>query len=179
MFRVQYLSKRDIKNIIEALQKRSDIDPSFIQFLKEHEDDVKKVFDEKFEIIVFGAIPALFKTAKIDFYIPTLYILNVLYNTKRVIATPAVTVDEGAIPHLKNGADVMIPGIRKIVKNFSKNDVVAVFEPSEKYFVVVGIALVDSSSILPGVKGKAVKNISHIDDEIWRASLQVAKVFSR
>ena len=120
MFRVQYLSKRDIKNIIEALQKRSDIDPSFIQFLKEHEDDVKKVFDEKFEIIVFGATPALFKTPKIDFYIPTLYILNVLYNTKRVIVTPAVTVDEGAIPHLKNGADVMIPGIRKIVKNFSK-----------------------------------------------------------
>jgi len=178
LLRLNYISKRDVKNIFGELQKRVEIDPQLIDYLKEFEDDVKKVVEEKFEIVVFGSTPALFKTQKVDFYLPTLYIVNMLYNTKKIVAVPAVTVDEGAVSFLKNGADVMIPGIKKVLKSFSKNAIVAVLEPSEKYFIVIGYALVDSTQIAPGVKGKAVKNVSHLDDDVWRTSIQVAKALS-
>ncbi|MEM0026717.1 MAG: PUA domain-containing protein [Ignisphaera sp.] len=178
MLRAQFISKKEIRSILEELQKRAEIDPQFIAYLKEFENDVKKVVEEKFEIVVFGATPALFKTQKISFYMPTLYAINVMYNTKKIAIVPAVVVDEGAVNHLKNGADVMIPGIRKILKDFTQNSIVGVLDPSEKYFLVVGYALMDSTQIVPGAKGKAIKNVSHIDDDIWRASLQIAKTLS-
>lgn len=178
LLRAQFVSKREVRNIFEELQKRSEIDQQFTALLKEFEDDVKKVVEEKFEIIVFGNMPALFKTQKTMFYMPTLYAINVMYNTKKIIIVPAVVVDEGAVNHLKNGADVMIPGIRKILKSFTQNSIVGVLEPSEKYFLVVGYSLVDSTQIVPGARGKAIKNISRIDDDIWKASLQIAKALS-
>jgi len=176
---MQYISKREARAIIEELRKRECIDKSFVSFLEEHEEDVKKILGEKFEIVAFGSLPALFKTSKVEFYMPTLYAINVFYNTKKILVTPAVTVDEGAVAHLKNGADVMIPGIKRISKAFTKGDIVSVFEPGERYFITIGIALVDSAAITPGARGKAIKNLNHVDDDVWRASLQVAKALQK
>jgi PUA-domain protein len=177
--KMQYLSKKDVKAVIDELRKRICIDRVFIDFLEELEDDVKRVSGERFEILAFGAIPALFKTNRVELYIPTLYAVNVFYNTKKILVTPTVTVDEGAVNHLKNGADVMIPGIKKLSKPFSKGDIVSVFEPGEKYLITIGIALVDSATITPGARGKAIKNLHHIDDDIWRASMQIAKALQK
>jgi PUA domain protein len=178
--KVQYLSKKDVRELLDELRSRPYIDKSLIDYVQEFEDDVKKVWEEeKFEIIVFGSFPTLFKSKKMDSYIITLYAVNVMYNTKGVLVVPAVVVDEGAVPHIKKGADVMLPGIKKVAKPFMKGDVVAVLEPSEKYAIALGIALVDSASIVPGAKGKGIKNVNYLDDDIWRACLQVAKVFQR
>jgi len=177
--RLQYISKRDARVVIEELRGRECIDKSFVSLLEEFEDDAKRILGEKFEILAFGALPALFKTSKVEFYIPTLYAVNVFYNTKKILVTPTVTVDEGAVNPLKNGADAMIPGIRRISKAFTKGDVVSVFEPEEKYLVAIGIALIDSTAIAPGAKGKAVKNLNHVDDDIWRASLQIARTLQK
>lgn len=176
--KMQYLSKKAVKSIITALELRRDIDYGFIEMLRKAEE-VKAIYSDKYELIVFDNITALFKVQGKDVYIPTLYVINMLYNTRKMLITPTVVVDEGAVTPLKKGADVMIPGIKKIIKSFSKGDIVAVMEPGERYLIVVGIALVDSSAIAPSVKGKGIENISRIDDEIWTISLQVARALAK
>lgn len=176
--RVQHISKRAVKAILTSLESRRDIDRAFVDMLKEYEE-VKVFLSQKFEIVVFNNIVALFKTSKLEFYMPTLYIVNTLYNTKRMLVVPSIVVDEGAVEPIKRGADVMMPGIRRVVKGFSKGDIVAVMEPEERYFIAIGIALVDSTHIAPGVKGRGIENVAHIDDEIWSASLQIARSLSR
>lgn len=176
--RIQYLSKKTVKNLLQTLENRGEVDRSFIDMLK-NADEVKVAYGDKFEIIVFNSIPALFKVKGLDLYIPTLYVLNMLYNTKKLLVIPTVVVDEGAVEPLRRGADVMIPGIKKVLKSFNKDEFVAVLEPSEKYIIVVGTALVNSESISPSVKGKGIKNLSHLDDEIWTTSLQLVRAFSR
>lgn len=176
--RIQYISKKALKNILQHLESRHDIDLTFIEMLRKAEE-VKVAYSDKFEIVVFNSTPALFKIEGMEIYIPTLYVLNVLYNTERLLIVPTVVVDEGAIEPLKRGADVMVPGIKKLLKSFNKGDIVAVMDPSERYLIVVGFALVDSESIAPGVKGKGIKNVSHLGDNIWTASIQLAKTFSK
>lgn len=175
--RIQHLSKKMVKSILSTLEKRRDIDPTFLDILRESET-IQIAYTEKFEIVIFDSIAALFKVQGKDLYIPTLYAINMLYNTKKLLVVPAVVVDEGAVEPLKRGADVMIPGIKKILKTFEKGDIVAVMEPSEKYAIVVGIALINSTDIAPKVRGKGIENVSHLDDEIWSTSLQLVRALS-
>uniref|UniRef100_A0A7C2VBD0 PUA domain-containing protein n=1 Tax=Ignisphaera aggregans TaxID=334771 RepID=A0A7C2VBD0_9CREN len=175
--KIRYMSKKAAKNIISSLESRRDIDPSFIEMLKEA-DEVRVAQGDKFEIVIFNSLVALFKVKDLDIYMPTLYAINMLYHTKKMLVVPTVVVDEGAVDPLKRGAHVMVPGIRKILRSFSSGDIVAVMDPSERYFIVVGIALVNSSNISPGTRGKGIRNISHLDDNIWQASLHLAKAMS-
>ncbi|ADM27071.1 PUA domain containing protein [Ignisphaera aggregans DSM 17230] len=172
--KLQYLSKKSIKEILNSVISRKEISEKFIEFLQNAED-VKMGYTEDFEIYVFDAIPALFRVKDFKIYIPTLYALNYFLNTYKIHIVPSVVVDHGAIEPLKRGADVMMPGIKKINQMFKKEDIVGVLEPQEKYFIVVGIALIDSNNIVIGGKGKCIANISRLDDKIWRASLQLAK----
>lgn len=177
--KIEYPSKREVKEMLRALSARGDIDKAFLEFLREREDDVKLGRTDRFEIVIFGDVPALFRLPDVDRYVPTLYALNSIYYSRGLLIVPSVVVDEGAVGPLKRGADVMIPGIRKVLKEFQKDEVVGVLDPTERYFIVVGLALASSSSIVPGARGKVIKNLSHLDDDLWRASLQLAQVFGR
>ncbi len=172
--KLQYLSKKAVKEILTAVTSRNEINKKFIEFLQSTET-VRIGLAEDFEIIIFNSIPALFRTKNIDIYIPTLYALNYFLNTYKMYIVPSIVVDQGAVEPLKRGADVMMPGIKKINQSFKKGEIVAVLEPHEKYFIVVGMALIDSNNIVSGGKGKCIENISRLDDRIWRASLQLAK----
>lgn len=176
--KMQYLPKKSIRDIIRGIELRVEVDRVFIDILKQSEE-VIVAFNKDFSIVVFDAIPMLFKVSGYDTYIPTLYALNYLYNTKGVYVLPAVVVDEGATKPLLRGADVMIPGVRKIITSFSKGQLVGVMHYSEKYFIVVGVALTNSVDIVPNSKGKCITNISHLEDDIWRASLQLARSLSK
>ncbi len=79
-----------------------------------------------------------------------------------------VVVDEGAMPHIINGADVMKPGIVEADESIKKGDFVYVVVEGKKTPLAVGIALVDGKEMVGG-KGKAVKTIHHLKDKIWRA----------
>ncbi len=175
--KLQHLSKRTIKEILTLVMSRKEINKKFIEFLQSTEN-VRIGLAEDFEIIVFNSVPALFKVKKVDVYIPTLYALNYFLNMYKIHVAPSIVVDQGAIEPLKRGADIMMPGIKKVNQVFKKDDIVAVLEPQERYFIVVGIALVDSNNIIVGGKGKCIANISRLDDKIWKASLQLAKSLS-
>ena len=78
-----------------------------------------------------------------------------------------VVVDKGAMPHIINGADVMKPGIVYADESIKKGEFVYVVVEEKETPLAVGIALVDGKEMKNG-KGKAVKNIHHLKDKIWK-----------
>ncbi len=78
-----------------------------------------------------------------------------------------ITVDIGAIKFLLNGADVMAPGITFFDKEIKKDDFLVVTEEQKGTIIALGQALVDYSTFAEKRKGKVVKNIHHLKDELW------------
>ena len=78
-----------------------------------------------------------------------------------------VTVDEGALKFIMNGADVMKPGIVYADERIKEVDFVFVTVEGKDSPIAVGLALCDGSEMI-GEKGKAVKNIHHLKDKIWK-----------
>jgi PUA domain protein len=101
-------------------------------------------------------------------YIPTL----VLIKLKVKDLLPKVVVDEGAVKHIMNGADVMIPGIVEF-EEFHKDELVSVWEPKKETPIAVGKALIDSKIMKELRKGKAIKNIHYVGDKTWSLTLKI------
>lgn len=81
---------------------------------------------------------------------------------------PRIVVDMGAIPYIVNGADIMAPGIVKIEGKFNVNDVVSIVDERHNKAIAIGLALVDSEEMKNMKKGKAILNIHHVGDKIWK-----------
>lgn len=81
---------------------------------------------------------------------------------------PKVVVDMGAVPFVTNGADVMAPGIRKVDEGAKVGDVVLVVDEKHSKGLAVGVLLMEREEVLKRPKGKAVKNVHHVGDEIWK-----------
>ncbi|MFZ2412301.1 MAG: RNA-binding protein [Candidatus Methanoperedens sp.] len=83
--------------------------------------------------------------------------------------TPArrrVTVDSGAVRFIINGADTMAPGIVDADPAIKEGDLVIVVEQAHGKALAVGRALMPGKD-MPHGKGKAVKSIHYVGDEIW------------
>ncbi len=78
-----------------------------------------------------------------------------------------VTVDEGALKFIMNGADVMKPGIVYADEGIKEGDFVYITVEGKESPIAVGIALCDGGDMVGG-KGKAVKNLHHLKDKIWK-----------
>ena len=78
-----------------------------------------------------------------------------------------VVVDEGALKFILNGADVMKPGIVEADPEIRRGDFCYVVVEKKLTPLAVGIALVNGEEMI-GERGKAVKNIHHINDKIWK-----------
>lgn len=78
-----------------------------------------------------------------------------------------VTVDEGALKFIMNGADVMKPGIVYADERIKEGDFVYITVEGKESPIAVGIALC-SGWEMKGTKGKAVKNLHHLKDKIWK-----------
>uniref|UniRef100_A0A7C4S8F1 DUF1947 domain-containing protein n=1 Tax=Geoglobus ahangari TaxID=113653 RepID=A0A7C4S8F1_9EURY len=95
------------------------------------------------------------------------YYLTVYGVMKFKPAKGRVVVDEGALKFIINGADVMKPGIVEADTEIKEGDFCYVVVEKKLTPLAVGIALVRGEEMTGG-KGKAVKNIHHIDDKIWK-----------
>jgi PUA domain protein len=84
---------------------------------------------------------------------------------------PYVTVDQGAVPRILNGADVMAPGIIEL-SHFPQGALVGVREPQRKAFIAVGRALMSSEEISSVKRGKAIKSLHHVGDKIWEGIIE-------
>jgi len=79
-----------------------------------------------------------------------------------------VVVDEGAVKFITNGADVMRPGIVELRGSFKKDDIVLIFSEKLVFPIAVGIALYDSNEIMEMKRGKVIKNVHHLGDDLFR-----------
>jgi PUA domain protein len=78
-----------------------------------------------------------------------------------------VTVDMGAIKFVMNGADVMAPGIVEADPAIQPGDAVWIRDERNKQPLAVGEALVPGSAMPRGPKGKAVKSVHRVGDDVW------------
>jgi PUA domain protein len=94
---------------------------------------------------------------------PTLkyMINNDLTSVKKVV------VDMGAVKFMANGADVMSPGITDASENIVKDDVVVIVDEDHNRPLAVGVSLIKADEMVNNDKGKAVKTIHFIGDDIW------------
>ncbi len=78
-----------------------------------------------------------------------------------------VTVDMGAVPHLRNGADVMSPGITKADPAIEEGSLVWVNDEEHGAPLAIGKALVDGEAMVAADTGKAIAIWHHVGDELW------------
>ncbi len=95
-------------------------------------------------------------------------LLRYIYKAGNMLGLPLVIVDMGAVKHILNGADVMAPGIVKIIGDFNKGDVVLVVDEKYSKPLAVCEALYSSKEISSMRRGKVLKNLHYVGDRIWR-----------
>lgn len=102
-------------------------------------------------------------------YIPTLRTLH-----KYPFLLPILRVDRGAIKHVINGADVMVPGLRSeravIENDVEKGQVVAVYAESKEHAIAVGLTKMSTAQMRLNDKGVAVENVHHLSDGLWKCN---------
>jgi len=77
-----------------------------------------------------------------------------------------VKVDDGAVPHVLRGADVMSPGITSS-DEFGEGDSVAVLDQRGRV-LSTGIARLSSDDIRRVNRGSAIRTMHTIDDAVYR-----------
>jgi predicted RNA-binding protein (TIGR00451 family) len=80
---------------------------------------------------------------------------------------PSVTVDDGAVPHILNGANVFAPGIVEY-SSFRKNDLILV-KNLKGTLLSIGLSLLDSLDLDQDLKnaGIVVSTLHYLHDDIW------------
>jgi len=115
--------------------------------------------EEGREVILAAGEVLLFRFS--DKVFPTLKSLDRI-PLKRVV------VDMGAVPHVANGADVMAPGVVSADGGITREEGVAIVDERHGKPIAVGQALVPGAE-MQGPRGKVIKNLHHVGDEIWRS----------
>jgi len=149
------LRKSDLRDLKEELYKvvGEDVNNLFIK-------TVELIVTESMELYAENKIIFAFKTG--DKIIPSLRALN-----NEIIRLPTVTVDMGAIRFVTNGADIMAPGITNISKELKAGTIIVIIDETYGKSLAIGELLFDGSEIANMKKGKAIRNIHYVNDEIW------------
>lgn len=112
--------------------------------------------------------PLFFQTRDQPF-VPTLRTLH-----KYPFLLPVLRVDRGAIKHVINGADVMVPGLRSaravIEDEVARHQVVAVYAESKDHAIAVGVTQMSSDQMRINDKGVAIENTHYLSDGLWKCS---------
>jgi PUA domain protein len=101
---------------------------------------------------------------------PTIWFLD-----KFSMDIPKVVINLGAVMRVSKGADVMIPGITHINKNIKEGDIVVVVDEKHERVIAVGLALMSSDKIKESEKGRAIRNIHHVGDKLWKTVNEILK----
>jgi PUA-domain protein len=90
---------------------------------------------------------------------------------ERPIPERRVVVDAGAVKFVANGADVMRPGIVSISPDIRAGRPVQIVEERHGKPLAVGVALLDAADMERQEKGKSVKSIHYVGDDVWNLEL--------
>ena len=155
------LSKKEKKLFYENLAKEfGEIISSHIELSTMLEEVIT---DEGTLIVRSGKIWFFYFDSRI---IPSIYFLR-----ESNFKLPEIVVDIGAIRFITNGADVMAPGVVLFDEAISKHDVVAIHEEKADTIIAVGSSLIDGHEFEKTKKGKVVKMLHYLKDNIWNFQL--------
>ncbi|PKL63406.1 MAG: RNA-binding protein [Methanomicrobiales archaeon HGW-Methanomicrobiales-2] len=82
-----------------------------------------------------------------------------------------VVVDAGAVRFVANGADAMRPGIISISPDIREGHPVQIVEERYGKPLAIGIALLDAADMERQEKGKSVKSVHYVGDDIWNLEI--------
>lgn len=101
------------------------------------------------------------------FYEEKIYPSLKLVLRKGVADFRKITVDDGAIRFVINGADIMRPGVVDIDDDISIGDFIVIADKTHGKPLAVGVSLYSSDDMQKLEKGKVAANIHHIGDALW------------
>ncbi|MBW3013671.1 DUF1947 domain-containing protein [Candidatus Woesearchaeota archaeon] len=152
-----FLRKDEIKQLNKTLEESYNL-PSF--FSK------KDAIEKKNNIIYKNREPLFFEYE--GRIVPTLkFILKLQGENKNFLKK--IVVDMPAVPFMAKGADVMRPGIVEFDDNIKENEIIVIVDQNNKKALAIGISTLSSEGLKETDKGKVIKNIHYVGDEIWKA----------
>ena len=113
------------------------------------------------QVYMIESIPVFFKIKNV--VLPTL-IYDMLLDL-----LPSVVVDMGAVPHVCNGADIMVPGIVEIHGTFEEGSFVVVRDEKFNKPLAISTAFYGFKEFVLKSKGKVFKNNHFVGDPLWQA----------
>ena len=75
--------------------------------------------------------------------------------------------DQGAIPVLMNGADCMGAGVHLADPDIEPGDLMWIRDQQHGKPLAIGMAIVSGDEMMKMTKGKAIKTIHWVGDELW------------
>lgn len=82
-----------------------------------------------------------------------------------------VVVDAGAVPYVMNGADIMRPGVVRVSPDVKKDAPCVIAEERHGKPLAIGISLYDAADLTAMEKGKVVRMLHRVGDDIWNLEL--------
>ncbi|MFO8018045.1 MAG: PUA domain-containing protein [Promethearchaeia archaeon] len=144
--------KKDVKNHYnEDFVKNVFPEDTKVEWIKTEEND---------ELYAINDELRLWKSK--DGYIP---VLTLLLDNR--VGLKSVHVDDGAIRFVTDGADIMRPGITKINDQIRKGDIIRIAAEKQDRTLAVGKALYNADEMEKKKKGKVIKNLHTINDNVW------------
>jgi len=133
----------------------------------EQELGTANFFSKKDEVEIRGSI--YYKNKQPVFFeqdgrlFPTLKcLLNNELKLKKIV------VDMPAVPFVAKGADIMRPGIVELDPKIEKDEIIAIVDENNKKPLAIGISLFSGEELNKMEKGKVIKMIHYVGDEIWK-----------
>ncbi len=81
---------------------------------------------------------------------------------------PKVVVDQGAVPYVCRGADVMRPGVKRVEGEFERGALVAVLEERFGKAIALGNSLFSSEQLRAAKAGRVVEVFHFVGDKLWK-----------
>ena len=127
-----------------------------IQFIAEDDEQSNRLlYNRKYEV-------RFFQHRK--HFLPTIQFIR----ENKDLKFPIVQVDQGAVQHILNGADIFAQGVASVNHDFDANSIVLVSNP-QNAIMAVGESL--KPSIECKGKGKVILNLHYLGDKIWDGNL--------
>ena len=82
-----------------------------------------------------------------------------------------VEVDHGAIPFLMKGADCMVAGVHGADQSIEVGDLVWIRDMTHKRPLAIGWATMNAEDLTNLTKGKGIKTLHWVGDELWDMEL--------
>lgn len=149
--------RKKVLSLIFAPDISSKVLADDIQYISEDDEKTRSlIFNRSYEV-------CFFKFEKQ--FLPTIQFIR----ENPAIDFPIVKVDQGAVQHILNGADIFGQGITTVRGNFDVNAVVMITNPQDA-ILALGKSLRSSEELLSS-KGKVILNIHHLGDSTWEGEI--------